>query len=386
MKFSMIYEAQLADPAPEKERQLLLDMVEQAEALDRYGFDNIWAVEHTSLTQYAHMSVPETFLAFVAARTKRIGIGHGVVCLMPAMNHPIKVAERIAMLDVLSGGRVHFGMGKGGSLQESGAFGYEMDELPPMITESMYLVPKILASGEVEHKGTYLKDIPHRPVHPSPVQKPHPPLYMACTRMDSLKNAGDRGIGALVMGFGGPEDVAAKNALYRQHFANRDPAKQVGFIPNEHLAALCPTLVLHDRELARRVGLRGQRFFAEAIAHWYQGLPKPTALDLSPEEHLAALAATRKEKFARIGEDKIALNPDHGYFDEVKDAYGTPQDCIAYVQRLIDAGADEILFIAQMGGIPHEMIMQTIELIGTEVIPHFRAKARTAAADVAVTS
>jgi alkanesulfonate monooxygenase SsuD/methylene tetrahydromethanopterin reductase-like flavin-dependent oxidoreductase (luciferase family) len=66
------------------------------------------------------MSAPETFLAFVAGKTKRIGIGHGVVCLMPAMNHPIKVAERIATLDILSNGRVHFGVGKGGSQQEAG--------------------------------------------------------------------------------------------------------------------------------------------------------------------------------------------------------------------------------------------------------------------------
>jgi alkanesulfonate monooxygenase SsuD/methylene tetrahydromethanopterin reductase-like flavin-dependent oxidoreductase (luciferase family) len=375
MKFSMIYEAQLADPSPAEERKLLLEMVEQAEALDHYGFDNIWAVEHTALTQYAHMSAPETFLAFVAARTRRIGIGHGVVCLMPSMNHPIKVAERIAMLDILSGGRVHFGMGKGGSQQEAGAFGYELSALQPIIDEAMYLVPKILSQGEIEHHGEYI-DIPHRPIHPRPMQTPHPPLYMATTRLDSLKVAGERGIGALVMGFGGPEDVARKNALYREAFAGRDPKNQVGLQPNEHLAALCPTIVLGDRELARRVGLRGQRFFAEALAHWYQGMPKPTALDLSPEAHLAALQELRRERYAIIGEDKIEMTPDHGYYAEVKDAYGAPQDCIAYVQRLLDAGADEVLFLAQMGGVPHEMIMETIRLIGTEVIPHFRAQAR----------
>jgi alkanesulfonate monooxygenase SsuD/methylene tetrahydromethanopterin reductase-like flavin-dependent oxidoreductase (luciferase family) len=380
MKFSMIYEAQIADTSPGEERKMLLDMVEQAEALDRYGFDNIWAVEHTSLTQYAHMSVPETFLAFVAGRTKRIGIGHGVVCLMPNMNHPIKVAERIAMLDVLSGGRVQFGMGKGGSQQEAGAFGYDLQALPPIIDEAMYLIPKILAEGEVDHHGTYI-DIPKRPVHPAPLQTPHPPLYMATTRADSLKAAGERGIGALVMGFGGPDDVAKKNAVYREAFANRDPAKQVGYIPNPHLAALCPTLVSKDRETARRVGLRGQRFFAEALAHWYQGMPKPTALDLSAEEHLAALSDLKRERYAIIGEDKLAvIPPSDGYYSEVADAYGTPQDCIAYVQRLFEAGVDEVLFLSQMGGVPHEMIMETIRLIGTEVIPHFRNGAEAAAA------
>lgn len=373
MKFSMIYEAQVADPTPAEEQKVLLEMVEQAEALDRFGFDTIWAVEHTSLTQYAHMSTPETFLAFVAARTKRIGIGHGVVCLMPAMNHPIKVAERIAMLDILSGGRVHFGVGKGGSQQEAGAFGYELAELQPIIDEAMYLIPKIMTQDEIEHHGRFI-DIPARPVHPKPLQTPHPPIYMATTRPDSLKMAGSRGIGALVMGFGGPEDVAEKSRVYREAWNNRNPADQVGFRPIQHLAALCPTIVSHDRELARRVGLRGQRFFAEALAHWYQGLPRPTAYDLDADEHLAALKRLEQDKYAIIGEDQIPLHTNHGYFEEVKDAYGTPEDCIAYVQRLLDAGADEILFLSQMGGVPHERIMETIELIGSEVIPHFRAK------------
>ncbi len=380
MKFSMIYEAQIADPTPEEERRTLLEMVEQAEALDRFGFDNIWAVEHTSLTQYAHMSTPETFLAFVAARTKRIGIGHGVVCLMPAMNHPIKVAERIAMLDILSNGRVHFGVGKGGSQQEAGAFGYELAELQPIIDEAMYLIPKIMADGHVEHHGQFI-DIPARPVHPQPLQTPHPPIYMATTRPDSLRMAGSRGIGALVMGFGGPDDIAEKSRVYREAWNSRKPEDQVGFRPIQHLAALCPTIVSRDRELARRVGLRGQRFFAEALAHWYQGLPKPTAYDLDADEHLAALKQLEQEKFAIIGADKIALHTDHGYFEEVKDAYGTPEDCIAYVQRLLDAGADEILFLSQMGGVPHERIMETIELIGTQVIPHFRAQETAQAAE-----
>ena len=373
MKFSMIYEAQLLDPSPAEEEKVLLEMVEQAEALDKYGFDTVWAVEHTALTQYAHMSVPETFLAFVAGRTKRIGIGHGVVCLMPAMNHPIKVAERVAMLDILSGGRVHFGVGKGGSQQEAGAFGYDLTTLQPIIDEAMYLVPKILANGEIEHHGEYI-DIPHRPIHPSPKQKPHPPMYMATTKAETLVMAGSRGIGALVMGFGGPDDVAKKSQIYREAYANRKPEDQVGFVPLEHLAALCPTIVSHDREKARRVGLRGQRFFAESLAHWYQGMPKPTGYDLSAEEHLEALQHLRTDRHAIIGEDKVAMSPDPGYYGEVPHAYGTPQDCIAYVQRLLDAGADEILFLSQMGGVEHEAIMETIRLIGTEVIPHFRAK------------
>ncbi|MCM3212890.1 LLM class flavin-dependent oxidoreductase, partial [Bacillus licheniformis] len=160
------------------------ETVEQALLAEQVGFDTIWCVEHTSLTNYAHMSAPETFLAYLAGRTTRIGLGHGVVCLPPAMNHPIKVAERVALLDILSGGRVHFGVGKGGSQQEAGAFGYDLDALQPMIDESMDLVPKMFVQDEIEHDGQYIK-IPKRPIHPKPFQDPHPPMYLACTNTDA---------------------------------------------------------------------------------------------------------------------------------------------------------------------------------------------------------
>ena len=114
MKFSIIYEAQMVDTSRANEQAVFLQIVEQAKLAEQMGFDCIWCVEHTALTQYAHMSAPETVLAFIAGATSRIHVGHGVVCLPPAMNHPVKVAERIATLDILSGGRVHFGMGKGG--------------------------------------------------------------------------------------------------------------------------------------------------------------------------------------------------------------------------------------------------------------------------------
>ncbi len=379
MRFSIIYEAQMADTSRENEQRVFHEIIEQALLAEEMGFDVIWAVEHTALTQYAHMSAPETFLAYLAGRTTRIGIGHGVVCLPPAMNHPVKVAERIATLDILSNGRVHFGMGKGGTQQEAGTFGYQLSELQPMIDESMYLIPKILKQGEIEHDGEYVK-IPHRPIHPSPKQDPHPQLYMACTRADSLITAGSRGLGALVLGFAGPEDIADKNAIYREAYAHRKAEDQVGYRPQAHLAALCPAIVLEDREKARRVGLRGQRFFVESLGYWYSGGSKPSVEDLDASEQEAALKRHKEETVAWLSEEKIEVGRHHTEsFEVAQDAYGTPDDCIRYVTRLFDAGADEILFLFQMGGIPHEVIMETIRNIGEQVIPHFRSTRAIAA-------
>jgi hypothetical protein len=206
----------------------------------------------------------------------------------------------------------------------------------------MYLIPKIFVNEEIEHDGTYVK-IPRRPIHPKPKQTPHPPLYYACTREATLQLAGSRGIGALVLGFSGPDEIARKNAIYREHFRNRKPEDQVGYRPTEHLAALCAACVLEDRDEARRIGLRGQRFFAEAIAHWYQGGPKPTVdEELSAEEHAAVLARGKEQVITYLSEEKITAGDEHtSNYTVAQDAYGTPEDCIRYVTRLQEAGAGD---------------------------------------------
>ena len=382
MKFSIIYEAQMVDTSRDAERRCFEEIVEQSLLAEQLGFDTIWCVEHTSLTQYAHMSAPETFLAYLAGRTSRIGLGHGVVCLPPAMNHPIKVAERIAMLDILSGGRVHFGVGKGGTQQEAGAFGYDLDTLQPMIDESMYLIPKLFLDGEHEHQGEFIQ-FPPRPVHPKPAQTPHPPMYMACTREASLLTAGSRGLGALVLGMSGPDEIAKKNRIYRKAFAERDPADQVPLVPNEHLAALCPAVVLDDSYEARRIGLRGQRFFTESISYWYQGGPRPDSslyyespeppavYDLDPDEQAQILLDQKAKVIAYLSEERIEVDDrDINGFNPYN-AYGNVEEAASYVQRLVDSGADEILFLFQMGSIPHDVIMETIRNIGTHILPRY---------------
>ena len=376
MKFSLIYEAQTVDDSREGDRRVFAEIVEQAVLAEEMGFDTIWAVEHTALTNYAHMSAPETFLAFVAGRTSRIHIGHGVVCLPPAMNHPVKIAERIAMLDILSEGRLHFGVGKGGTQQEAGTFGYDLAELRPMIDEAMYLIPKIMVEDEIEHHGRFI-DIPRRPIHPKPLQVPHPPMYLACTHNESLQTAGSRGMGALVLGFGGPDEVAKKNAVYREAWANRKPEDQVGFRPTQHLAALCPALVLADGQKARKIGIRGQRYFMESLAYWYTGGERPDPSkwgdDLMQADSGEMVIRSRfasEEVVVDFSDPALSMmNPNH--------AYGTVDDCIGYVGRLQEAGVDEVLFLCQMGTVPHDAQMETIRNIGEHVIPFFdRVKQR----------
>ncbi|MGV9614452.1 LLM class flavin-dependent oxidoreductase [Nocardia xishanensis] len=376
MKFSMIFEAQMTDPSAEHERQVLRDCVEQAVLAEEMGFDTVWAVEHHGLKWYAHMSAPEIFLTWVAARTERIRIGHGVVCMPFNFNHPVRAAERAAMLDVLSNGRVNLGAGRGATPQETSMCGVDPDRTYQEVEESLRIIGKAWQDpeGEFEWHGELLDIDPH-PMLPRPIQLPHPPLFMACTKKDTLKLAADYGIGALVLGFAGVEEIAELRRTYDQAIAERTGEKFVSTVVNDHFAALCPTIVLEDREKAQQIGARGQRFFAQSIKHWYGAGPVPDeAVDPNADE-MAALAQAADDHVAYLHEAKIPVKAGATSVFNAEHAYGAPEDAIAYVERLKEAGADEILCLIQMGTVPQEACLETIRHWGETVIPHFRASA-----------
>ncbi|MCM1948811.1 LLM class flavin-dependent oxidoreductase [Streptomyces sp. G2] len=373
MKFSMIFEAQLVDPTPARERQVIHDCVEQAVLAEEMGFDRIWAVEHHSLVRYAHMSASEIFLTWVAARTERIRIGHGVVTLPFGYQHPVRVAERTAMLDVLSGGRVDIGAGRGATRQEMRMFGVRPEDTLPQTEEALRILAAAWREEEFRWNGTL--DIGPGTVLPRPVQAPHPPLFMACSQHDSLRRAAELGIGALVMGFSGAEDVAAMRRVYDRARAARDGSRFVSTEVNDHFSALCPTIVLDDAARALRLGTRGQRFFAESIAHWYGGGPVPTGY-AEDEDHTGALAEQREKLVARLHEADIPARPvDTGTYD-TDHAYGDAETAIAYVERLREIGVDEVMCLIQMGTVPQEVCLETIRQWGERVIPCFRARTR----------
>jgi len=374
VQFSMIFEAQLADANPAGEQRVIRDCVEQAVFAEEMGFDRVWAVEHHCLKWYAHMSAPEVFLTWVAAKTSRIRVGHGVVCMPFNYNHPIRVAERAAMLDVLSEGRLDLGAGRGATLQEMSAMGVDPDRTYAEVEEALRMLGTMWRGedGEgFEWHGELLQVAEH-PVLPRPVQMPHPPLYLACTKNDTVALAANYGIGALVLGFSGPDDVAELRKIYDHNIKERTKKRFVSSEVNDHFSALCPTIVLDDAKEAFAVGARGQRFFAEAIAHWYGGGPPPDP-GVDDADQKAAIDASRERMVAKLHEANIPVRPNSTFtFNLVEHAYGDWRDAIAYAERLQEAGADEIMCLIQMGTVPQAACMETIRQWGEHVIPHFR--------------
>jgi alkanesulfonate monooxygenase SsuD/methylene tetrahydromethanopterin reductase-like flavin-dependent oxidoreductase (luciferase family) len=289
------------------------------------------------------------------------------------------VAERTATLDILSGGRLDVGFGRGATRRETGTFGISAEDTQTQLVETLHMLPNIWGDEDFSYESDTI-EIPPRNIVPKPQQSPHPPLFMARTKEATLQLAGELGVGALALGFAGPEDIAEKNRVYRAAVARRRPDQVVGKFANDHLSALCPAVVLADAAEARRLGFSGQRFFMESLNQWSRGGAKPDPSKYGDsEEVLKRQSANLEMQFGselvkltnatdrRDAEQKAGL-----HLTRQEQAYGTAEECIAYVQRLIDAGADEIMFLIQMGTIPQEICLQTIRNIGVHILPHFR--------------
>jgi hypothetical protein len=161
--------------------------------------------------------------------------------------------------------------------------------------------------------------------------------------------------------------------IYKDAIASRTGDRFVSTVTNDHISALCPTIVLDDGDEALRVGARGQRFFAESIAHWYGGGPKPHE-DTELEDNVVAIERDKEALVARLHEAEIPVNANTTATFNINHAYGTAERAIAYVEQLEEAGADEIMCMIQMGTVPQDACMETIRHWGETVIPHFRAK------------
>lgn len=355
MKFSLFYEMQIADPTRAAEAQLFHDCLEQAVLADRLGYECVWAVEHHGLYEYSHSSAPEVFLSFVAAKTERIRIGHGVTLLPHRYNHPIRIAERVATLDILSRGRVNWGSGKSASAVEQGAFQVDRASLHDQWLEALAMIPKMWSSDVFAHSGRFF-EVPPTQVVPKPVQQPHPPLFAACTKPDSAEAVGKLGLGALNFAIGSDDYLVQKVEAYRAAIAHAEP---VAARVTNHFACTPPTLVLKDDRAACRHGFRGARFFAEALSRYY----------LTGERPVGRLPVPRE--FMSDDDLTAAMAVRSGGRDPLNALCGDPAFAKEYVQRFQEIGVDELICVMQMGTVPHELVMESIRTFGELVLPHF---------------
>jgi alkanesulfonate monooxygenase SsuD/methylene tetrahydromethanopterin reductase-like flavin-dependent oxidoreductase (luciferase family) len=368
MKFGIIYELQMQKPWDEnQEHKTYHDALEQIELADKMGFDYAWEVEHHFLVEYSHSSAPEVFLAAASQRTKKIRLGHGVALLPYPFNHPIRVAERAAALDIISNGRVDLGTGRSITEQELGGFNIDPADSRPMWEEAVRMIPQMWQTESFSWEGDYFV-VPPRNVLPKPIQKPHPPMWMACTQPESFRIAGERGLGALSFGFIAPGVMEANLGVYRESIKNAEP---VGAFANNQFAATSFACVAPTDEEAMEYGRPAAEFFQQSIGILF--VPWGHKKDVPSSYQYYSTMAQMIE--AQMAQNDGARRDFDEAFESGVFCIGTPERVRKTVKAYEDAGVDQLIIMAQVARVPHEKVMQTIRLFGEEIIPAFKEKA-----------
>ncbi len=354
MKFGVFYEHQLPRPWDNgQELKLFQDALDQVELADRIGIDHAWEVEHHFLEEYSHSSAPEVFLAAASQRTKNIRLGHGITLMPPAYNAPARIAERIATLDLVSNGRVEFGTGESASRAELEGFGINPAERRAMWRETVEQVANMLAMDPYPgFQGQYFS-MPARNVVPKPVQKPHPPMWVACSNRDTIHLAAQLGLGALTFAFIDPAEAKHWVTDYYETFKRE--CVPIGHAVNPNIA-MVTSFSCHPNEAeARRRGTEGFRFFQFALGHHYSfGKHKPGRTNIW-------------ERFESV-RDELGLD----VLGEGTGGIGTPTQLREHLRKFSTAGVDQTVFIQQGGKNRHEDICEDLDLFAREVMPEFK--------------
>ncbi|HEC08802.1 MAG TPA: LLM class flavin-dependent oxidoreductase [Acidimicrobiales bacterium] len=372
MRFGLFYEHQLPRPwGPDDEHRLMKEALDQVELADRMGFSHIWEVEHHFLEEYSHSSAPEVFLAAASQRTKNIRLGHGIIQTAPAYNHPARTAERVATLDLVSDGRVEFGSGESGSIAELGGFGIDPEDKRAQWREGLEVAIRCLTETPFTGvEGRYVS-MPPRNVVPKPHQKPHPPLWVACSRRDTILMAAELGIGALSFAFIDPEEARTWVQDYEKILT--ESCVPIGLAVNPQLACVTTMMCHPDPEEAIRRGLEGANFFGYSLAHYYVfGDHVPGRTDVWDEfEHKRSEMGYSPEVEVALQKETLGAKIAAGETSGLRGAVGTPDQLREFCRRYEEAGVDQLIFVLQAGRNRHEHIMESIEIFGTEVLPEF---------------
>lgn len=377
MKFGLFFEHQVSRPWDDgDERRVMAEALEQIELADRIGIDSVWLVEHHFLEEYSHSSAPELFLAAASQRTTSIRLAHGIVHALPAINHPARVAERIATLDVLSNGRVEFGTGEGSAAAELDAFGVDPIDKRAMWEEGVRVALRCLTETPFTgYVGDHVR-MPPRNVVPKPIQRPHPPVWVACSRRETIHLAAQHGIGALAFAFFDPEEARYWVDDYYSTLATE--GVPIGDAVNANLACVTSFFCHEDETEAVRRGAEGVNFIGYSLGHYYVfGRHVPGSGDLwadyrarradsGYDPEAVELAAKHPQ---RLGAKSV-----RGGTSGLRGAMGTPDQVRSYFRRYEDCRVDQLILSCAAGRNRHEHVMESLELLGREILPEFRER------------
>jgi alkanesulfonate monooxygenase SsuD/methylene tetrahydromethanopterin reductase-like flavin-dependent oxidoreductase (luciferase family) len=370
MKFGLFYQIQVPKPwSADSEAKRIWEALDQIEYAEEMGYDSVWFSEHHFRPEWSHNSAPDLTLAAVTQRTSRIRMGVGVV--LAPIHHPLHTAVRMATLDILSKGRVDVGIGRTGYPYQLTPYGAGLEDTRGMWEEFAQVLPRIWTEEVFSHEGRYYQ-VPPREVLPKPLQKPHPPLWSACSSEETTRLAGEMGLGALVGSEGGPDKVASVLELYQQTLKT---AKPVGVVNNQN--ALMTAGFCHESQA--EIDTRGTELLA-----WYLDQQRERARLVWQGVDPATVPPDYQGYYER--DQKLANGPYPGdptaaqvLQNGTSFCFGTPDNCIKFFEQYEAMGIEQVFLLSAIGPATHEEVMNTIRLFGKYVIPHFREKEKAQA-------
>jgi alkanesulfonate monooxygenase SsuD/methylene tetrahydromethanopterin reductase-like flavin-dependent oxidoreductase (luciferase family) len=350
MRFGVFYELQLPKPWDDQsELRMIQEAIEQVQIADRIGIDYAWAVEHHFLEEYSHCSASEVFLSALAAKTERIRVAFGIRQVIPQYNHPSRTAEAVAMLDLISGGRVDFGIGEGATRLELHGYGVPAKRKQALSFEAAEQIANMMVMEPYPGYDGEGFSMPCRNVLPKPVQKPHPPMWLACTNRRTIETAARNGLGALAFTFVDPDEAKTWADTYYS-IIRSDACVPLGHMVNANIALVTGFSLNESAEVARARGLDGFAFFRYAINALVANDTRPGRSRLW-------------EEYEELRDPDLPTIPAPGI--------GTPKEFSEHIREFQDVGVDQIIFLQQSGKNRHDHICESLELFGRDVLPEF---------------
>lgn len=359
MEFGIFLNGYIPGPAAHDtfmEHTALMREMEYTELADKHNWKYAWFGEHHGLTEYSHMSTSELAIAYCARATQRIHLASGIVSLPPRKEHPVRIAERAAMLDHLTDHRYEFGTGRGAGSHEVAMFNIlDTNETKAEWEEVIHEIPRMWEQRDYSYEGEFFTvPTPHN-VLPKPYAKGHPPIWVACGNPATFTKAGEHGIGAIAFNFEPIHNLKGRVDAYKEAIEN--PTDQIGQFRNNNIMMTNACICLKDRDRAREIAMSAGRGYLVTMVNLYHDtMPKSPDAIVWPDSPLQ-LPWT---------EELLDQLIEAGYL-----LCGTPEDVSEQVVRYQDVGCDQVVFGLPGEGMEHDEILEMLELFGDVVIPEF---------------
>ncbi len=365
MEFGLFLNGYIPGPAAhdrESEHTMLMRELQYAVHADSYNWKYAWFGEHHALTEYSHMSAPEVAIPWVASRTERIHLGSAIINLSPKVNQPTRNAERVAMLDHVTGGRFEFGTGRGAGEHEMQTFDLHTSETKEMWNEVAPEIVRMWEQRDYEFEGEFFRVPGPHNLLPKPYGVGHPPIWVGCGNPGTFTKAGELGIGAIAFNFEPVMNLKGRLDAYKEGIANC--TEPIGQFKNDNVMITNSVICSETREQAREIALReGRGYLVSMVNLYHDTMPKSQDAITWPSKPMTL------HDIVQSGVDGDELLD--GIIGAGHMLCGTPDEVCEQIANWGDVGMDQLAFGLPIEGMYHEEILATLELFGDKVIPEF---------------